>query len=964
MGDNQSLQAGEPPPDNEGQAEPRFEAARDDMQFGGEPGEVAPPALHWPISAEQPTLITNRPPIGPTPVEPVRPVDLGQSLVGQRLEHFELQELVGGGGMGAVFRALDTRLNRIVAIKVLPREQAADEEIVRRFRNEAQSAARLDHDNIVRVYYVGEDKGHHFIAFEFVEGQNLRDLVAERGPLPIADALNFTVQVATALTHASDRDVVHRDIKPSNVLITPDGRAKLADMGLARLHQIERSGADLTQSGVTLGTFDYISPEQARDPRNADVRSDIYSLGCTLFFMLTGRPPFPEGTVLQKLLQHQADEPPDPRQFNPQVPAPLVRVLHKMMAKEPRQRQQGPDELIVELLNLAGELGLNVPATDAVVVAEAVAARARHLERYLVWGVPIGALLLIFAILSWRQGRTASEPWLAPGAPVKPTENAPLAEANRPAIGGSKPFGQSASPVVIRARDVAAAQGGTGKQPPGASGQPPPAATREPAQSDPRLAGPRNSVGQLLDQLRGPNADGLDAGAVAAEEASAAATAIDGNALSAGGSASDPPPGPTPSSAGQQAGPPRQQGVLIVAPGHEGEGFHPSLYAACAAAESGNVIELRFDGPREEKPIDLRNQKLTIRSAEGFHPLIVFRPSETDPVKFPRSMLTVSGGRLALVNLALELDLPRELPADSWSLFRLQQAEALQLEHCAVTIRNASEQGRAYHEDVAFLRLVGAPGSGSMMGTEEIAMEPLSIQLRDCLVRGEATFLAHFDVQPCHLSWTNGLLATTDRLLESHGGRKAPRSGDELTLDLRHLTADVRKGLCLLTNTADAPYQLPTEIRLANSIVLGTPDAAMIEQSGIDTVRDFHRRLAWESERNFYDSFKTFRKIRGQDAREEPQVMELSGWAAFWGAERSWGPVVWKKLPDPARALSGVVAADYRLDDQALHNGALRGATDGRDAGCDLLALPQPETGTTGGSREANRNRLPAAWAR
>ena len=250
----------------------------------------------------------------------LKPLEVGKMLEGERLGQFVLERYVGGGGMGVVFKALDTTLNREVAVKVLAHSQSHDEETLRRFKNEAQSAARLDHENIARVYYVGEDRGVHYIVFEFIEGVNIRDLVQQQGPLSLADAISYTLQVAEALAHASQRDVIHRDIKPSNVLITPEGRAKLVDMGLARLHQVEHPDNDLTASGVTLGTFDYISPEQARDPRSADVRSDLYSLGCSFYFMLTGRPPFPEGTVLQKLLQHQSEDPDDPRQFRPDLP--------------------------------------------------------------------------------------------------------------------------------------------------------------------------------------------------------------------------------------------------------------------------------------------------------------------------------------------------------------------------------------------------------------------------------------------------------------------------------------------------------------------------------------------------------------------------------------------------------------------------------------------------------------------
>ncbi len=315
----------------------------------------------------QPTVITKSPVLAQFPLTGLMPRDMGQLLEGERLGHFELQEYVGGGGMGAVFRANDTMLNRTVAVKVLSQEQSSDEETLRRFQNEAQSAARLDHENISRVFYVGEDRGWNYIVFEFIEGANLRDVVQRQGPLALDAAVGYTLQIADALPHASRRDVVHRDIKPSNILVTPDQRAKLVDMGLARLHQVEPAGNDLTASGVTLGTFDYISPEQARDPRNADVRSDIYSLGCTFYFMLTGRPPFPDGTVLQKLLQHQGDDPPDPRELRPDLPDDAVRILWRMLAKSPERRYQAPEELLADLLAFATAHGLPTATPGGIV---------------------------------------------------------------------------------------------------------------------------------------------------------------------------------------------------------------------------------------------------------------------------------------------------------------------------------------------------------------------------------------------------------------------------------------------------------------------------------------------------------------------------------------------------------------------------------------------------------------------
>lgn len=352
-------------------------------------------------STEEKTVISKRPLTADIPLPiPTTPQSLGVALVGKRLEHYELIEFVGGGGMGAVFRAHDTRLGRTVAVKVLSRD-SNDEETIRRFRNEAQSAARLDHPNIARVYYVGEEQGWNFIVFEFIDGTNLRQLVEQRGPLPLDEALRYTLFVARALEHAASRDVVHRDIKPSNVLVTPDGHVKLVDMGLARLHQVESSSEDLTASGVTLGTFDYISPEQARDPRSADVRSDIYSLGCTLYYMLVAQPPFPEGTALQKLLRHNGVDPPDVRQLRPDVPPRVSTLLLRMLAKRPVQRHQTPAELIRDIMSLAEQLGLVTLSGDSQTSVTIAPAEPPLWMRAAILAVPAVVVIVGLLAVEW-----------------------------------------------------------------------------------------------------------------------------------------------------------------------------------------------------------------------------------------------------------------------------------------------------------------------------------------------------------------------------------------------------------------------------------------------------------------------------------------------------------------------------------------------------------------------------------
>lgn len=331
--------------------------------------------------------------------------DVGRALEGKRLGVYELEKFVGGGGMGAVFRGRDTTLDRTVAVKVLFQHRTDDADLLRRFKNEAQSAARLDHENIGRVYAVGSEGGWHYIVFEFIEGVNLRDLVQDTGPFDVVRTITITSQLADALAHAETRNVVHRDIKPSNVIITPTGRARLVDMGLARLHQMT-GDRDLTVSGMTLGTFDYISPEQARDPRLADVRSDLYSLGCTAYFMLIGRPPFAEGTMVQKLLQHQQQQATPVDRIRPDVPRQLAQVIGRLMEKDPADRYQHPAELVAALADVAAERGIELPLTSGGAVPKP-RRRSLRIADHLPWLVPLLGFAAIVAALKFSAGRLA-----------------------------------------------------------------------------------------------------------------------------------------------------------------------------------------------------------------------------------------------------------------------------------------------------------------------------------------------------------------------------------------------------------------------------------------------------------------------------------------------------------------------------------------------------------------------------
>ncbi|HYV38664.1 MAG TPA: serine/threonine-protein kinase, partial [Gemmataceae bacterium] len=381
---------------------------------------------------ESPTCITKGVPTQTYVAPGGDPAAMGGSVRGRKLAHFELLEPIGVGGMAAVLRARDMQLDRFVALKILPPDMAADPEHVERFHQEARAAAKLDHENIARVYFCGEDQKLHFIAFEFVEGQNLRTLLEQQGKVSVPDGIHYMLQIAAGLAHAAARGVVHRDIKPSNIIITPGGRAKLVDMGLARSHG-QQDKRQLTQSGVTLGTFDYISPEQALEPRDADVRSDIYSLGCTFYHLLTGQPPVPEGTAARKLHHHQHVAPIDPRQLNPAIPDEIAMILQRMMAKNPRDRYQRAEHLVQNLVEVAQKTGgVDVPASGIFLDAPLPSPpQKRPLVLAAIAVAVLGIFVLAVAVTTPRSQSVTPRP-------SKPLPQDNVLPGKLPGVGGTK----------------------------------------------------------------------------------------------------------------------------------------------------------------------------------------------------------------------------------------------------------------------------------------------------------------------------------------------------------------------------------------------------------------------------------------------------------------------------------------------------------------------------------------------
>jgi hypothetical protein len=269
-----------------------------------------------------------------------------------RLGPYVITDYLGGGGMGDVFQARQEKLGRVVALKVIRRERLEKPDAVKRFHREIRAAARLDHPNIVTAYDADEIAGTHILVMEYVPGTDLAHRVKETGPLPVTAAAEYVRQAALGLQHAAARGLVHRDFKPANLLVTPTGVVKILDMGLARLRAEgldPEPSSTVTREGVVVGSPDFIAPEQATDPKRIDVRADLYSLGCTFYFLLTGQVPFPGGETVQKLMRHQLEEPVPVEHLRPDVTPRAAAVVRRLMAKRPEDRFQSPADAAAAL---------------------------------------------------------------------------------------------------------------------------------------------------------------------------------------------------------------------------------------------------------------------------------------------------------------------------------------------------------------------------------------------------------------------------------------------------------------------------------------------------------------------------------------------------------------------------------------------------------------------------------------
>ncbi|MBC7819892.1 MAG: serine/threonine protein kinase, partial [Planctomycetaceae bacterium] len=675
----------------------------------------------------------------------------------------------------------------------------------------------------------------------------------------------------------------HRDIKPSNIIITPSGRAKLVDLGLARKESTE-STPDLTMAGTTLGTFDYISPEQAKDPRNVDVRSDIYSLGCTLYHMLTGEPPYPEGTVLKKLLDHQSGEPPDPSKKNRRVSDDLSLVCRKMMASDQKRRYQTPDQLIHDLMMIAGSLGLRGVSPEGLIWLKSQHSMS-DFWRQNVGVIAMAALLIVIVVGVERFPNLVND--RSQAAPLNQTgTNLPVTHNNAAAIGAdtkstgkkeldppeddansgtSTPAENSSQAISVPERHGTFASGRGSALP-----------------LMPLFPGwPHDLFDDSQDPLISPLVIRPDSSSLTSVDKSKTDEGTSGRELASNsgrtgnsGAATEPRDSSTTNDK-STATAEESSGVFVLAADGSPAKRFPTLEAACAAVADGSVIELRYNSRRVEKPLRLSKKNVTIRAARGFHPIVEFALDSVATDAHLR-LIGVSSGPVQINNVAFEISIPSFFAVDRISLFSVDRAEQLRLQGVAITLNNPGQRPTALFD------LSSEPGqmlADMKMNMNGMARDPLEIELTECFVRGHGDLFHVRNTKPGRLSLRDTAIAIDGSLLRVEGHSDKPAEQTRLELRLEHVTGVVGQNLVRL-DSGDLPRELPpVKVDARNNILSLTGNGSLVAMNGNTSDADFRNKLfVWSGERNFYDRCPTFWTF----VSGEP--FDFDDWKAKWGS--------------------------------------------------------------------------------
>ncbi len=862
------------------------------------------------------TVISQRPVAAPEEFYRSMPLsELASMLEGRQLDHFAVEQMIGGGGMGAVFRGRDLRLDRVVAIKVIPAAKR-DPETLRRFRLEAQAAAKLDHPNIARVYYVGEAEQWNYIVFEFIDGVNIRDLVDMEGALGVDDAVFYTRQVAEALQHAYERAVVHRDIKPSNVLVTATGAAKVVDMGLARNTALDKSTADETASGVTLGTFDYISPEQARNPRDADVRSDLYSLGCTLFYMLTGNPPFPEGTALQKLLSHGSQAPPDPRGWRDDLSDELFEITMKLMAKRPTDRYQTPAELISDLALLAEVEDLPRSQSTGTVLVTPSIAQHSLIETNLPWLVAVAFLL-------------GSTLWLAS---VEKLSNAfEISELNFPAP-SAEALSDSNSATSQSVSSVAPAPLVTTQSD---TYLVPQTLANSTVVSDSPLNSPRLPISDLpsLSPAKLPSAETLNPLPPTSQSPTSQASVSPSSAVSTSPSVKI-----------------ASRGLVVCA--EQPTDVSPERWESSLASA---VQRLDYDVPAEmdgSYEIEVRGRVVLRRALEvsGLNLRIVSGTSAGAVIEVAEELMLASNetngavnlydSKLKLRGIAFEARIPDKVSLQRQGLFAMRGSSQLDLESCTVTVRDLSSSNAVYifscndalsPTSVTRPRQASLASSGATAGFSNSANAPSTSVPSDSIVirtamsvfRGD-TSMVRLNITDANvndrvdLSFTNTLAAINGTVLELHAptGEPQPQRFVRMLCDQSTLASE--QAFATLNYTGDGTPLVGLLRTSQSCIYWSRPQVPHIEINGAprQSLLGNFNLLLLQGMNNLYDASieELCQAFQGTQKIAAFGFVEAStnGWLAERGNESR---VRWQDANFPKLPLRDATPRDFAVAD-------------------------------------------------
>ncbi len=808
-----------------------------------------------------------------------------------RIGKYEVLEHVATGGMGAVYKARDTDLDRIVALKVLTAALAANPSAIERFVREARSAAQLRHENIVAIYDYGQVSGTFFIALEFVEGTDLDRHIKAHGKLDLAEARDIAIQATRALIHAHDQALVHRDIKPSNFLIThKDGRllVKMSDFGLAIQDSTQQ--ARVTRDGTTVGTVDYIAPEQARDSGRADARSDIYSLGCTLFHMLAGHPPFHEGGLAERIYKHCNTVAPNLRQFNPEVPARFAAIVARTLAKKPADRFQNAGELLRALQDVV---------TPSVEVS----------TRDLLAGLAEGEAETTPARKKSPAPNARPEPTLTekprPGSPKTNPRRSDSEERDTASELSATKFEEPARrmPWIIGGAALAivlvviavVAMTARPPEPPTTevAGLPPlpvnPITTSRTADS-----GRESTLVILKPAIDKPGWPALyqPATPIAREQLLKEFLAPWAN---------DAPPG-------------ADVAVYRVARlprgGAGGKDF-ASLDLACAAAPEGRltIIEIHDNGPIFQPAIAVAKRSLIVRAAKGFRPQLVWDRDEA--VARGDSFLTVSGGSLTLQGLDLMVRWS-DAAARSGFFARVTDGDFLASD-CSFSVSGKSAAGVGV---VRLERSDPAPRDSKVR-----------CRLSHCYARGANLVALDLDAAGAEVLIDGSLLVGTEQPLLQVTGR----ARGVTTLRVLRSTLVARQTLLRVRGAAEPELHWQGWDALLSRCGDDAGGEMVVLDKGIRL-----DRTSWQAITCCYAGWATL-LIGG-----EKPIPGIQGWQAFW--HRTEGdaliPACWPPVlqHDPAEA----PAEDYRLSLVPLSPVGFAATSGTGPLGVDSTTLPSP----------------------